>query len=261
MSHFLKFWTVNVESAQRHRFPYVSAALDALPGGSGIIAIQEHKRGPKGAPAFVAGKKAYLSCLQEGKAGCGFLVDQQLEPLVEQKEDIIPGRMFRLVLAGEPQYTLLVSYMPLGKEPKSKPKKSRKDGAKTEKHDAEAPRDPKVPEATEQADKKERKTAKDAVQELRANWAKLADIIGEANLHKRPLIIFGDFNAVVDPESGGRSSGKPQGGNPCRDSLMKKVMKGMIELTVSVGYTWKGNGEQGTAPEARLDGIWSQGGS
>lgn len=87
-------------------------------------------------------------------------------------------------------------------------------------------------------------------------WAKLTDAVRTYG-QKFALIILGDFNAVINPTSGGRSSGKKCSGRHCRDDLMQQCMLGMTELTKDVGYTWKGNAQQGkAAPEARLDGIW-----
>ena len=66
--------------------------------------------------------------MHDGRAGCGFLVDKEIEALVQTKqiEDIIPGRMHRIVLKGKPSLTLLSCYMPTGKY---KEKKKQKDTA------------------------------------------------------------------------------------------------------------------------------------
>jgi hypothetical protein len=105
---------MNVESMQRLRCPHISKAIANLPGGASIVSLQELKRAPNTGPAYVAGKRAYLNCMEEGRAGCALLLDPEFEVNVrhDMTEELMPGRILQVVLAGRPLCVILSCYGP-----------------------------------------------------------------------------------------------------------------------------------------------------
>jgi hypothetical protein len=217
-----RLWSINVQSLQKHKLPRVDGAIQRLPGGASVVALQEVKRAPGTGPTYVAGMRAWWSLLKEGKAGCALLFDPEFECCVRQDliERPAPGRILVVPTDGVPPKAWINAYGPTGKDKKL--------------------------------------SREMLAREIASFWSTLSLTNKRWQKAGYAVILFGDFNACLTPEApGGRSSGKPTADG--RDKLMKGMVTDghFNELTGKIGFTWFGNIQHGVQVAARLDGIFN----